>query len=129
MDHDYKISLTDAQKQSFERIFALICEPGEKEVSMELFSSYVSGEAKALGSQIGHKQFMDMINASGIDEDGDGVLTLDEFLSFLRGLFLADIPSKQVPALREAYDAAVAVAPDQPTGRVSFLPSRALSGR
>ena len=81
---------------------------------MELFSSYVSGEAKALGSQISHEQFMDMVNKSGIDEDGDGFLTLDEFLSFLRGLFLTDIPSTQVSGLRKAYDAAVAEAPDQP---------------
>ena len=111
---DYEISLTQAQKESFEQIFKLILEPGEEEIPMELFSSYVSREAKALGSQIGHKQFMNMIDDSGIDEDGDGVLTLDEFLSFLRGLFLADIPSVEVALLRKAYDAAVAEAPDMP---------------
>jgi len=111
---DYSISLTDAQKQSFERIFTLICEPCKNEIPMEVFSAYVNGEAKALGSQIGREQFMNMIDNSGIDEDGDGVLTLEEFLSFLRGLFLADIPSKEVPRLRTIYDAAVAEAPDQP---------------
>ena len=57
---------------------------------------------------------MELIDASGIDEDGDGTLTKEEFLSFLRGLFLADIPSKKVKCLREAYDKAVAVAPDKP---------------
>ena len=111
---DYKINLTDAQKESFEQIFNIIVEPGEEDVSMDMFSAYVSGEAKALGSQIEHKQFMDMIDDSGIDEDGDGVLTVDEFLSFLRGLFLDDIPSSEVPFLKEIYEAAVAEAPDQP---------------
>jgi len=57
---------------------------------------------------------MAMIDDSGIDEDGDGVLTVDEFLSFLRGLFLDDIPSSEVPLLKEIYEAAVAEAPDQP---------------
>mmetsp|Transcript_9887 Transcript_9887/g.21422 ORF Transcript_9887/g.21422 Transcript_9887/m.21422 type:complete len:1286 (+) Transcript_9887:334-4191(+) len=111
---DYEISLTEAQKDSFSKIFTLILQPGEEEIPMEEFSAYVSKEAKALGSQISHKQFMNMIDDSGIDEDGDGVLTVDEFLHFLRGLFLADIPSSEIPALRSAYDAAVAEAPDDP---------------
>ncbi len=57
---------------------------------------------------------MEMIDASGIDEDGDGELSKEEFLHFLRGMFLADIPSTEVEALRVAYDEAVADAPDAP---------------
>ncbi|KAL7541698.1 hypothetical protein ACHAXR_011169 [Thalassiosira sp. AJA248-18] len=111
---DYEISLTDAQVERFGTVFGLIVEDGEEEIPMEYFSSYVSMEARALGSQIEHKQFMGMIDASGIDEDGDGSLSEDEFLSFLRGMFLANIPSGELDALREAYDAAVAEAPDEP---------------
>lgn len=55
---------------------------------------------------------MELIDKSGIDEDGDGSLSKEEFLTFLRGLFLADIPSKEVESLRQAYDEAVAVDPD-----------------
>lgn len=55
-----------------------------------------------------------MIDASGIDEDGDGSLSKDEFLHFLGGLFLENIPSREVESLRQAYDAAVALAPDAP---------------
>ena len=84
---------------------------------------YVEREARSLGSQIHHKQFMDMIDASGIDEDGDGVLSIIEFFDFLRGLFISNIPSKEVPALRQAYDDAVAKAPGEPMdeARVQIL--------
>ena len=54
---------------------------------------------------------MELIDGSGIDEDGDGSLTKDEFLTFLRGLFLSDIPSTEVEALRQAYEKAAALAP------------------
>lgn len=57
---------------------------------------------------------MEVIDASGIDEDGDGSLSKDEFLTFLGGLFLENIPSGEVEALRQAYDAAVALNPDAP---------------
>jgi len=112
--NDYKISLTDAQIESFGKIFNIILEPGEEDVPMDRFSSYVSMEARALGSAIAHEQFMAIIDASGIDEDGDGMLSKDEFISFLRGLFLANIPSVEVDALRKAYDTAVALAPNDP---------------
>lgn len=112
--NDYKISLTDAQMERFGEIFNIILEPGEDEIPMDKFSSYISNEARALGSAIEEEQFMAMIDASGIDEDGDGSLSKDEFLSFLRGLFLADIPSAEIDALREAYDAAVAKDPHSP---------------
>ena len=111
---DYKISLTDAQKESFCQIFDVICQPGEDEIPMDRFSAFVSMEAHALGSNIEHEQFMAIIDASGIDEDGDGYLSKDEFLSFLRGLFLADIPMKEMDTLRSTYDAAVAKAPHLP---------------
>ncbi len=111
---DYKISLTEAQEESFKRIFQIIDEKGEGEIPLDQFARYVMREAKSLGSQIHHKQFMEMIDHSGIDEDGDGTLTIEEFLAFLRGLFLADIPAKVVPALRAAYDEAVAEAPEEP---------------
>jgi len=112
--NDYKISLTEAQIESFTAIFNLILEPGNDEVPMDQFSKYVTMEARALGSVIDHEQFMSIIEASGIDDDGDGMLSKDEFLSFLRGLFLADIPSAEVDALRKEYDDAVAVAPNAP---------------
>ena len=54
---------------------------------------------------------MELIDASGIDEDGDGSLSKDEFLAFLRGLFLSDIPSTEVEALRQAYHETVALGP------------------
>ncbi len=57
---------------------------------------------------------MEVIDASGIDEDGDGSLSKVEFLTFLGGLFLENIPSGEVESLRQAYDAAVALAPDKP---------------
>lgn len=122
-DDDYTISLTDSQKESFVEIFKVILEPGEEEIPLELFSTYVCREAQALGSQIEHEQFMTMIDESGIDDDGDGSLTEAEFLSFLRGLFLANIPSLQIEPLREAYDAAVAEAPNEPMdeARVQIL--------
>lgn len=107
---DYKISLTDAQIERFGKLFEIILEPGEDEVPMDRFSSFVIQEARALGSSIEHDQFMAMIEASGIDEDGDGTLSQTEFLTFLRQLFLADIPSAEVSTLRKAYDAAVAEA-------------------
>merc|ERR1739836_343289 len=90
---------------------------------MDEFAKYATRQAWSMGSQIHHRQFMDMIQASGVDEDGDGVLSIDEFLAFLRGLFLSDIPSKELPFLREAYDDAVAEAPDKPmdTTRVQIL--------
>ena len=78
---------------------------------MDVFSNFVSVEARALCSTIEHEQFMALIDASGIDEDGDGVLSKGKFLSFLRGLFLADIPSSEVAALRQAYDTIVAKNP------------------
>lgn len=55
-----------------------------------------------------------MIDANGIDEDGDGTLTKEEFLTFLRDLFLSGIPATEVEALRQAYEEAVALAPDTP---------------
>ncbi len=65
-------------------------------------------------SALSHEEFMEVIDASGIDEDGDGSLSKDEFLTFLGGLFLENIPSREVESLRQAYDAAVALAPDEP---------------
>lgn len=112
--NDYKIQLTEAQEESFKRIYEIINEHNEKEIPMKQFETFVLREAKSLGSQIHRKQFMEMIDHSGIDEDGDGLLSVEEFLHFLRGLFLANIPSAELPALRHAYDAAVAKAPDQP---------------
>mmetsp|Transcript_15923 Transcript_15923/g.28658 ORF Transcript_15923/g.28658 Transcript_15923/m.28658 type:complete len:1321 (-) Transcript_15923:113-4075(-) len=112
--NDYQIQLTEAQEESFKNIFDIIDDDDEKEIPMDNFAKYVIREAKSLGSQIHHKQFMEMIDHSGIDEDGDGVLSIDEFLHFLQGLFLSDIPSKEVPTLRVAYDEAVAEAPDEP---------------
>ena len=50
---------------------------------------------------------MALIDAPGVDEVGDGVLSKGKFLSFLRGLFLADIPLSEVAALRQAYDTIV----------------------
>ena len=41
-------------------------------------------------------------------------MSKDEFLSFLRGLFVADIPSTEVEPLFLAYNEAVAKAPDEP---------------
>lgn len=114
---DYKINLTEAQMERFGEIFDMIVAEygeGEDEIPMEIFAKYVSQEARALGSQIEHQQFMDMIDASGIDEDGDGSLAKEEFLTFLRQLFLADIPTSEIPGLKEAYDAAVALDPDAP---------------
>jgi len=111
---DYQIQLTEAQEDSFKKIFDIIDDDDEKEIPMDKFANYVIREAKSLGSQIDHKQFMEMIDHSGIDKDGDGVLSIDEFLHFLRGMFLADIPSKEMPTLRLAYDEAVATAPDEP---------------
>ncbi|KAL7552508.1 hypothetical protein ACHAWF_015774 [Thalassiosira exigua] len=116
--NDYKINLTEAQNQSFSHVYDLILkscpDSDEEEIPMDHFATYVSMEAQALGSQIEHEQFMAMIDASGIDEDGDGTLSREEFLCFLRGLFLSGIPSKELPTLRDAYDAAVAESPDEP---------------
>ena len=50
--------------------------------------------------------------------DKDGVLSKDEFLSFLRGLFVADIPSTEPLFL--AYNEAVAKAPDEPMDEAGF---------
>ena len=108
---DYKIELTNAQVERFSKLFDMIGSAGADEIDMDVFSNFVSVEARALGSTIEHEQFMALIDASGIDEDGDGVLSKDEFLSFLRGLFLADIPWSEVAALRKAYDATVAKNP------------------
>ncbi len=48
--NDYKISLTDAQIARFSELFDLIAEPGETEIPMDLFSNFVSMEARLLGS-------------------------------------------------------------------------------
>ncbi len=48
--NDYKISLTDAQIERFSEVFDLIVEPGETEIPMDLFSSFVSMEARLMGS-------------------------------------------------------------------------------
>lgn len=61
-----------------------------------------------------HKQFMAMIDDSGIDQNGDGTLTKQEFFTFLQGQFIANIPSVEIEALRQAYEAAVAESPDEP---------------
>lgn len=111
---DYQISLTDDQIENFGQVFDLILEPGEDEVPMEMFISYVCMEAKSLGSQIANRQIQAMIDASGIDEDGDGSLSKEEFLSFLCSLFLAKIPSAEIDALRNAYEWEVSQAPDEP---------------
>ena len=115
-DDDYKISLTDAQIERFGQLFDLILEPGETEVSMERFSSYVGMEARVLGSKLEKEQFIQMIEVEdpNIDDDGNGKLSKEEFLSFLRSFFLADIPSVVVDALRLAYDEAVAKSPNEP---------------
>ena len=107
---DYKIELTNSQVERFTKLFDIIGARND-EIDMGVFSNFVSVEARALGSTIEHEQFMALIAASGIDEDGDGVLSKGEFLSFLRGLFLADIPSSEVAALRQAYDTTVAKNP------------------
>ena len=94
--NDYKISLTEAQIERFSEVFDLILKPGETEIPeipMDVFSNYVRMEARLLGSVLTHEEVMELIDASGIDEDGDGSLTKEEFLTFLRGLFLSDIPS------------------------------------
>ncbi len=65
-------------------------------------------------SALSHEEFMKVIDESGIDEDGDGSLTKDEFLTFLRGLFLENIPSREIESLRQTYDEAVALDPDAP---------------
>lgn len=48
--NDYKISLTDAQIARFSEVFDLIVEPGETEIPMDIFSNFVSMEARLLGS-------------------------------------------------------------------------------
>jgi len=48
--NDYKISLTDKQIARFSEVFELILEPGETEIPMNIFSSYVSMEARLFGS-------------------------------------------------------------------------------
>ena len=111
---DYEISLTSAQVDRFGKVFDLILEPGASEVPMDKFASYVAMEARALGSALEHEQFMRMVDESGIDEDGDGSLSKDEFLTFLRGLFLSNIPSEALEPLRVAYEEAVAKAPEEP---------------
>ena len=114
---DYEISLTQAQIETFSKLFDIMlqdCGPNVDELSIEQFATYVTLEAHLLGSQLKHEEFVAMVKANGVDEDGDGTLTKKEFLRFLQGLFLAKIPSSQLSALRSAYDAEVSKAPDQP---------------
>ena len=86
----HKIELTNSQVERFTKLFDIIGSSGDDEIDMDVFSNFVSVEARALGSMIEHEQFMALMDASGIDEDGDGALLKGEFSSFLCGLFLAD---------------------------------------
>ena len=83
----------------------------------------VSNDIKSFSipSAFSHEEFMELIDASGIDKNEDGSLSKDEFLTFLRGLFLSDIPSREVEALREAYDEAAALAPMDDARLESFF--------
>ena len=55
-----------------------------------------------------------LIEKYGIDEDGDGSLSKDEFLNFLRNLVIASVPSSEVDNLKIAYDNALAEHPEEP---------------
>ena len=65
---DYEISLTEAQIERVGKVFDFIS-MGETDVPMDSFANYVSMEARLLGSALEHQEFMEMIDASGIDGD------------------------------------------------------------
>ena len=65
---DYEISLTEAQIERVGKVFDFIS-TGERNIPMDSFANYVSMEARLLGSALEHQEFMEMIDASGIDGD------------------------------------------------------------
>jgi len=114
---DYNIDLTSAQTEHFANLFDIIAADveGERdEIPMEFFSRYVEHEARAQGSALKSEQITAMVDASGIDEDGNGSMSKNEFLLFLQGLFHASIPFEEVDALKTIYCAAVAEAGTEP---------------
>ena len=116
---DYIIDLTPSQIENFSLIYDIIAADGEgDEIPMDSFADYVQQEARAQGSTLDPEQFNLLIEKSGIDEDGDGSLSKDEFLHFLRGLIIAAIPAKEVDTLKIMYDNALAQHPDEPMDEV-----------
>jgi len=111
---DYDIDLTSAQTEHFANIFDTIASDVEvvegDEIPMEFFSRYIENEARAQGSAMKPEQIKALVDASGIDEDGNGSLSKNEFLLFLRSLFHASIPAEEVDVLKTLYCAAVAEA-------------------
>jgi len=111
---DYRVNLTESQVKRFTKVFDLIKNDGGGADKIELahFAKYVNMEATFHGSALSDEQFLTLIHQSGIDEDGDGVLSLDEFLHFLRQLFLSDLPATVVPLLEKAYYDEAALMPE-----------------
>jgi len=116
---DYIIDLTPSQIENFSTIYDIIAaDGGGEEIPMTSFADHVKQEARAQGSTLDPEQFNLLIEKSGIDEDGDGSLSKDEFLNFLRGLIIAAIPAKEVDTLKIAYDNALAEHPEGPMDEV-----------
>jgi len=105
---DHQVQLTESQVQRFARVFGILKnDPNDDDIEIHNFTKHIAMEAAFLGSALSYEQFLKIVEESGIDKDGDGVLTQEEFLEFLRSLFLADLPSKEIPILKESYDTAV----------------------
>lgn len=103
------------QIENFSSIYDIIAadEEGE-EIPLDSFADYVRQEAQAHGSTLDPDRFKSLIDKYGIDQDGDGRLSKDEFLDFLRGLIIAAIPAEEVATLESSYAAALAEKPDEP---------------
>lgn len=113
---DYIIDLTSTQIANFSSIYDIIAadEENGEDIPMDSFAEYVQQEAQAQGSTLNPDQFRSLIDKYGIDEDGDGRLSKDEFLHFLRGLIVAGIPAEEVSTLKSMYAAALAERPEDP---------------
>ena len=112
---DYIINLTPTQIENFSSIYDIIAADGDgDEIPMDSFAAYVEQEAHAHGSTLTPDRFKSLIDKYGVDQDGDGRLSKDEFLDFLRGLIVAPIPATEVATLEKMYAAAIAESPDEP---------------